>query len=129
MPGEARMGPKGSATSDAWGSFARAFEMAQVQITARARIGASWPLFELFKDKNEENCRVIRQWLDPLVKLALDDKEKRLKTGVSTPVGERTFLEHLAESVDSEYFHGHSYRAHQFLTVRFQTPQSFEISF
>ncbi|KAH9475034.1 Cytochrome P450 monooxygenase 75 [Psilocybe cubensis] len=71
VAGKTAMGPKGSATEDHWGSFTRAFEMAQLNITHRGRLGAIWPLFELFKDKNEEHCKVIRAWMDPLTACAL----------------------------------------------------------
>ncbi|KDR66926.1 hypothetical protein GALMADRAFT_258809 [Galerina marginata CBS 339.88] len=100
IPGKTQMGPKGSATEDAWGSFAKAFEMAQVNITARGRLGSIWPLFELFKDKNEEHCKAIKLWLDPLVRKALDDKRRLDQAGVSTPIADKNFMEHLAESTD-----------------------------
>ncbi|KAJ7159959.1 cytochrome P450 monooxygenase CYP63 [Mycena crocata] len=100
VAGRTEMGPKGSATDDSWGAFAKAFEMAQQTITARGRIGYLWPLFELFKDKNEDNATVIQQWLDPLVERAVEDKRTAEKAGICSPVADKTFLQHLADSTD-----------------------------
>jgi hypothetical protein len=103
VAGKTAMGPKGSATEDPWGSFAQAFEMAQVNVTARARLGAIWPLFEFFRDKNEEHCRVIKRWLDPLVTRALENKDVLGKAGILSEVAEKNFLQHLADSTDGNY--------------------------
>ncbi|KAJ7016216.1 cytochrome P450 monooxygenase CYP63 [Mycena alexandri] len=100
VAGKTEMGPKGSATDDSWGAFAKAFEMAQQIITDRGRIGYLWPLFELFKDKNEGNAAVIQAWLDPLVRRAVEDKRIAQKAGVDSPVAEKTFMQHLADSTD-----------------------------
>ncbi|KAJ7243899.1 cytochrome P450 monooxygenase CYP63 [Mycena haematopus] len=100
IPGKTEMGPKGSATDDSWGAFAKSFEMAQQIITARGRIGYLWPVFELFKDKNEANAAVIQAWLDPLVRRAVDDKQRAQKSGIDSPVAEKTFMQHLADSTD-----------------------------
>lgn len=96
------MGPKGSATDDSWGSFTKAFEMVQLNITARSRLGSIWPLFELFKDKNEDHMTVIRQWLEPLVKRALSSKQRMEGAGISSPIADKTFLEHLADSTEGK---------------------------
>jgi hypothetical protein len=102
VPGEATMGPKGSATHDTWGSFAQAFEMAQQIITTRGRLGYFWPLFELFGDKTLPHVKTIHQWLDPIVQKALDDKRKMEEAGIRSPVGEKTFLQHLADSTQGQ---------------------------
>ena len=96
------MGPKGSATDDTWGSFVEAFEMAQQEVTRRARIGYYWPLLELFQDRNQQNAKRIREWLDPLVNMALQEKAKCQNYGISSPVEDKTFLQHLADSTDGE---------------------------
>jgi hypothetical protein len=103
IPGETVMGPKGSATDDSWGSFAWAFEMAQQIITTRGRLGYFWPLFELFGDKTAPHTNVIRQWLDPLVKQAMEDKARMAKAGIDRLVGEKTFLQHLADSTEGKF--------------------------
>ncbi|KAJ7199606.1 cytochrome P450 monooxygenase CYP63 [Mycena pura] len=100
VPGRTEMGPKGSATDDSWGAFAKAFEMAQQVITDRGRIGYLWPLFELFQDKNANNVAVIQQWLDPLVRQATEDKRRAQQAGIQNSVAEKTFLQHLADSTD-----------------------------
>lgn len=100
VPGCTTMGPKGSATKDAWGSFAQAFEMAQQNVTNRGRIGYLWPLFEFFSDKNERHVKVIHQWLDPLVQQALEAKRRADSAGVMSPIAEKTFLQHLADTTN-----------------------------
>ncbi|KAF8882235.1 cytochrome P450 monooxygenase CYP63 [Infundibulicybe gibba] len=101
VAGKTTMGPKGSATTDEWGSFAQAFEMAQQIITTRGRIGHLWPLFELFWDKSEPHIKVIRSWLDPLVKQALNDKIRIQNAGLSNPVADKTFIQHLSDSTNA----------------------------
>ena len=98
------MGPKGSATEDTWGSFMRAFELAQQNVTNRGRLGSIWPLFELLKDKNEEHSKVIREWLDPLVQHALADKRRSEEMGMARPIADKSFLQHLADSTDGKEF-------------------------
>ena len=103
IAGQTLMGPKGSLVEDPWGSFAKAFEMAQINATNRARMGSIWPLFELFKDKNEEHCDVIHRWLDPLVKDALDEKSRLQAANVLSPVSEKNFIQHLAQCTDGQF--------------------------
>lgn len=98
IPGKSQMGPKGSATTDLWGSFAGAFEMAQLNVTARARIGYLWPLFELFGDKSQQHVKIIQDWLDPLVK-----RSGAEKTGITGPIADKTFLEHLVDSTEGMF--------------------------
>ncbi|KAE9397925.1 cytochrome P450 monooxygenase CYP63 [Gymnopus androsaceus JB14] len=100
VAGQTKMGPKGSATDDPWGSFASAFEMAQQVITTRSRYGYFWPIFELFGDKNAPHADAVHRYLDPLVKTALEEKERMAKAGVCSPVADKNFLQHLAESTD-----------------------------
>ncbi|KAJ7641311.1 cytochrome P450 monooxygenase CYP63 [Roridomyces roridus] len=101
IAGKTEMGPKGSATDDSWGAFAKAFEMSQQVITQRGRIGNMWPLFEMFKDRNAENAEVIRDWLDPLVRQVVDEKVQAKESGMQpSPVADKTFLQHLADSTD-----------------------------
>ncbi|KAL0948004.1 hypothetical protein HGRIS_010626 [Hohenbuehelia grisea] len=100
IPGKTAIGPKGSATHDSWGSFAQAFEQAQQIVTTRARIGYFWPLFELFEDKTSPHTAAIRRWLDPIVKEALKGKARSKAAGVTSPVGQKTFMQHLADSTE-----------------------------
>lgn len=98
------IGPKGSATEDTWGSFMRAFESAQQNITNRGRLGSVWPLFELFRDKNEEHSTVIKEWLDPLVHRALEDKRRLEAMGAVNPIADKSFIQHLADSTNGKSF-------------------------
>jgi fructose-specific phosphotransferase system IIC component len=47
--------------------------------------GDTWPLLELFKDKTEEPIQVIMDWLEPLVKEAINRKAKRREANGETP--------------------------------------------
>ena len=85
-----------------WGAFAEAFETCQQNATSRARIGKTWPLFELLKDKNQEHIEVIHDWLDPVVEKAVGDRRSAEKAGVQSSIAEKTFLQHLADSTDSK---------------------------
>ena len=79
QPGRVVLGPKGSAPADGgseWDVFTNAFETLAVLITRRGVQGDTWPLLELFKDKTEEPIQVIMDWLEPLVRRALDPKDK-----------------------------------------------------
>jgi len=102
VPGKSTMGPKGSATHDTWGSFTQAFEAVQQIITSRARLGYFWPLFEVFGDKAAPHINAIRRWLDPIVSQAVEDKIRAREIGAS-PVEERYFLQHLAESTEGAF--------------------------
>ncbi|EKM74893.1 hypothetical protein AGABI1DRAFT_80614 [Agaricus bisporus var. burnettii JB137-S8] len=95
-PGSTFMGPKGSATRDTWGAFVRAFDEAQINIMKRARIGYLWPLLEMFKDRNQKHAEVIAEWLDPLVRKALEDN--KMMDTMTSPLGDKTFLQHLVDS-------------------------------
>lgn len=97
-----RLGPKGSLVDGSWGSFAKAFEMAQINITLRGRLGSIWPLFELFKDKNEEHCNIVHGWLEPLVQTALEERRALEASETKSPMSEKTFIQHLAESTEGK---------------------------
>jgi hypothetical protein len=96
------MGPKGSVTSDSWGSFAQAFEEMQQIMTNRRRLGHIWPLFELFGDRTAPHVTTIRNFLDPLVRQVLIDKEAMEKGGIQRSIDEKTFIEHLADNTKGQ---------------------------
>ncbi|KAF8629726.1 hypothetical protein AX15_003304 [Amanita polypyramis BW_CC] len=100
VPGMTRMGPKGSATDDTWGSFVEAFEKSQQEVTRRGRLSCFWPFLEFFHDRNISHAKRIREWLDPLVKMALHEKSQLKNFGISSSVEEKTFMQHLADSTD-----------------------------
>lgn len=106
IPGKGKLGPKGSATDDSWGSFTYAFETAQQVISQRARIGRLWPLFELFCDRNVGHAKVIQEYLDPLVQRAMDDHAQEKRAGVSNSIADKTFLQHLVEGTEGVLWAG-----------------------
>jgi len=111
QPGRVVLGPKGSAPADGgseWDVFTNAFETLAVLITRRGVQGDTWPLLELFKDKTEEPIQVIMDWLEPLVRRALDRKAKRMETSwgdakVSLHDEETVFLDYLADQSDGTH--------------------------
>jgi hypothetical protein len=98
------MGPKGSVTTDSWGSFAQAFEEIQQIITARRRLGYIWPLFEISGDKTAPHVKAIRDFLDPIVEQVLLDRQATETSGIEKPMDEKTFIQHLAESTQGKTF-------------------------
>lgn len=111
QPGRVVLGPKGSAPADGgseWDVFTNAFETLAVLITRRGVQGDTWPLLELFKDKTEEPIQVIMDWLEPLVRRALDRKTKRREASwgdakVSSRDDETVFLDYLADQSDGTH--------------------------
>ena len=111
QPGRVVLGPKGSAPADGgseWDVFTNAFETLAVLITRRGVQGDTWPLLELFKDKTEEPIQVIMDWLEPLVRRALDRKTKRMEASwgeakVSSRDDETVFLDYLADQSDGTH--------------------------
>ena len=110
-PGCVVLGPKGSAPADGgseWDVFTNAFETLAVLITRRGVQGDTWPLLELFKDNTEEPIQVIMDWLEPLVRRALDRKTKRMEASwgdakVSSRDEETVFLDYLADQSDGAH--------------------------
>ncbi|KAH8983624.1 cytochrome P450 monooxygenase CYP63 [Lactarius akahatsu] len=107
QPGRVVLGPKGSAPADGggeWDVFTNAFETVAVLITRRGVQGDTWPLLELFKDKTEEPIQVIMDWLEPLVKEAINRKAKRREANGDAKVSARdedtVFLDYLADRTD-----------------------------
>ena len=105
QPGRVVLGPKGSAPADGgseWDEFTNAFESVAVLITRRGVQGDTWPLLELFKDKTEEPIQTIMDWLEPLVRRAMDRKAKRMEgdAKVSTHDEDTVFLDYLSDRTD-----------------------------
>lgn len=102
IPGKAKLGPKGTATDGAFGTFAVAFEDAQMHVIKRASAtDMLWMAKEFFKDGSSKDREVMDAYLLPLAQKALDANKARLegKAGVE----EVSFLDHLAASVDGEH--------------------------
>ena len=111
QPGRVVLGPKGSAPADGggeWDVFTNAFETVAVLITRRGVQGDTWPLLELFNDKTEEPIQVIMDWLEPLVREAINRKVKRREANgdakVSARDEETVFLDYLADRTDGIFF-------------------------
>lgn len=51
--------------------FAHAFLGAQMALARRARYGPMWPLFELLDREHAKNRRIIRNYVDPIVRAAV----------------------------------------------------------
>ncbi|KZV75607.1 cytochrome P450 [Peniophora sp. CONT] len=64
--------------------FAHAFLGAQMALARRARYGTLWPLFELFDSEHSKNRRILRNYVDPIVRAAVtqarDDAAERGET-------------------------------------------------
>ncbi|KAH9840624.1 cytochrome P450 [Rhodofomes roseus] len=101
QPGKTEMSGKGSATGDEFGSFAQAFEDAQVLVMTRVRRGYFWPIYELFTgDPHKKHMAVIEKWLEPLVKDALQNKLDMQKGGLKNPLDQSVFLQYLADNTE-----------------------------
>lgn len=103
LPGTALIGPKGSATADEFGSFAQAFENAQVTVMRRSRRGYFWPAYEILQcDPHEADMKIIQQWVDPLVERVLENKSNMRKAGVQNSLDQSVFLEYLADNTEGQ---------------------------
>jgi hypothetical protein len=106
QPGKAKLGPKGSIPMDGateFDEFTEAFERVAVIITRRGTQGDTWPLLELFEDKTEDSISTIMNWMEPMVKKAVSEKERRSQAGVETAAGENVFLDFLASKTNGGY--------------------------
>ncbi|KAF7315083.1 hypothetical protein MIND_00022500 [Mycena indigotica] len=61
-------------------AFTAAYNEAMHQIAVRQRIGPSWPLFEMFKDKTVQPMKQVARYIDPLIQAAIERKNKTRKT-------------------------------------------------
>lgn len=109
-PGKVKLGPKGSIPidrADEFDVFTEAFERVAVLVTRRGAQGTTWPLMELFKDKTEEPIQIIMDWLEPLVKHAVEKRDSM--KGLQSPnVDDNAFLDFLASQTDGEcQYHGY----------------------
>ncbi|OCH89396.1 cytochrome P450 monooxygenase CYP63 [Obba rivulosa] len=99
---KARLGAKGAATDDDFGTFAYAFDHIQVVIGLRVRVGMMWPLNELSGDRTLLDAKVITDWIKPVVEEALREKAKKKELGLSETSEERTLLDSFVERTDDE---------------------------
>ncbi|KAF8522182.1 cytochrome P450 [Hysterangium stoloniferum] len=76
--------------------FARAFANAQVTVASRGRLGMFWRLTEFFRDKTKEDMAIIKGYIEPIVKAAIDKRGG----GNSTKGKEVILLDHLVNVTD-----------------------------
>lgn len=98
-----RIGQRGSQSVDdhnKFEEFTEAFEKAQVIIARRTNVGSLWPLFELLRDKTEDNMVVVKRWLDPLAQKAVERKLGRREEGAKLSLEDATYLDFLADNTD-----------------------------
>ena len=103
IPGQTSMSAKGSLTSDDFGAFVQAFEMAQQIIVSRTHKGYFWPALQLFKDDVQPHVDVIDKWIEPIISRVLSNKMQMRKAGLSFNVEQSTFLEYLAENTEGKH--------------------------
>ncbi|KIJ34660.1 hypothetical protein M422DRAFT_181873 [Sphaerobolus stellatus SS14] len=77
------------------GRFAKAFANAQVTISKRGRLGMFWRLREFFKDSTVDDMIVIKAFIEPIVKAAIEKKE-----ATEGKMEEVTLLDHLVNETD-----------------------------
>ncbi|KAJ7182427.1 cytochrome P450 [Mycena crocata] len=90
--------------------FAAAFQQAQLIVALRNRFGEHWPLAEFWVDKLEAPMRVVRDFLDPILREAVAKKkamdalgggvEKRNDVGDREVQEGESLLEHLVNYTD-----------------------------
>lgn len=74
--------------------FAEAFLGAQVATSRRGFRGPQWGLFEFWKDEVEPYMEIVRGFIDPIIKSALEEKRNRLAEKGSI-AEEETLLSHM----------------------------------
>jgi len=84
-------------------SFADAFQKAQVASAARSRFGQFWPLFEFWESKVEKEMQTVFDYVDPIVRRAIEAKTaKELSKAEEGEDEDETLLEHLVKLTDGK---------------------------
>ena len=83
-------------------SFANAFQKAQVASAARSRFGQFWPLVEFWEDEVEKEMQTVFDYLDPIVKRALETKKVKELAKIEGGDENDTLLEHLVTLTDGK---------------------------
>ncbi|KAH8119743.1 cytochrome P450 monooxygenase pc-1 [Phellopilus nigrolimitatus] len=85
--------------SNAASLFSQAFADAQSTAARRGRFGSLWPLFEFWKDKTQEDMKVINTFIEPILQEAVTKKKALKGTGAMQEKKEieegATLLDHL----------------------------------
>ena len=84
--------------------FINAFAEIQDIAFKRSLFGELWPLTELFGDTMEPLGNIIKQFVDPIVQRALENKRNIVEMGQQVELDQcHTFLEYLAWKNDGEH--------------------------
>lgn len=87
--------------------FAVAFGEAQSNVALRSRYGINWPLAEPWVDKTAKQMKVVKRFIEPILKEAVERKkatgdiEKNTAADREVKEGE-TLLDHLVNYTDGE---------------------------
>ena len=84
-------------------SFAKAFQKAQVASAARSRFGHFWPLIEFWENKVEKEIQTVFDYVDPIVKRALETKKMKELSKAEGEDEDETLLEHLVKLTDGKH--------------------------
>ena len=89
--------------------FARAFNAAQWEISTRSRLGDTWPLWEMFRDRTRKHMKIVNAYIDPILKEALKkksvwDEEMGGKRNEKDIAEDETLLDHLVKLTDGALF-------------------------
>jgi len=89
--------------------FAHAFHEAQVWSTSRSFCGTFWRAREFWEDKVRKNIKICNEFIDPILKEALEKKNKMKNNGFSSDSPQTTeaeegdtLLDHLVKVSDGE---------------------------
>ena len=83
-------------------SFADAFQKVQVASAARSRFGQFWPIIELWESKVEKEIQTVFDYIDPVVKRALETKKMKELSKLETEDEGETLLEYLVKRTDGK---------------------------
>ena len=83
-------------------SFADAFQKAQVDSGARSRLGHFWPLAEFWEDKVENQIQGVFDYVDPIVKRAVETRKTKESSKTQGNDEDETLLEHMARLTDGQ---------------------------
>lgn len=82
-------------------AFTHAFNSMQALVLRRNTRQSLWPLLEFFGDACAPHAKTLADWLDPVIKRALEHKKDVKERGLQRlNVQQSTFLEHLADSTE-----------------------------
>lgn len=90
--------------------FAQAFAEAQLEIAMRLRVGKTWPLWEILRDKTKQPMKVVDAFLNPILAEALRKKHELQASGKLEEKDQgkedieddETLLDHLVKMTDGQ---------------------------